>query len=727
MTPQAPRVTPRRAAAIVVTVVALAIGASADVSLTLTALGPYGSPLLENRAMALADVDGDGDNDVLVVNSNTNPNGNGNVVVMRNNGQGVLTQGNAYHTVSAGKKIVTADFNQDGKMDAAVCNFYSVSLFYGDGNGGLSHVGSFQLPVPPPPFPWFPSPPPPEHRDIAVADFNKDGYPDLAVSASNQVRVVFRSGNWYAWGSQLFAAFSTTGVAAGDVNGDGNADLLVSASGEGMRLFRGNGAGGFGGASVYGGSGSGDVELGDVNGDGTLDAVVIGANLLQVHTNDGAGNFASAATNNAIATGWAGSLAVADVTGDNAAEILVASGGLNIFSFGNGTLTHVAPSPLGPNAAYVAAGQIKNGGLNDIVTGLPGWGMTVFASAGDDVEPEIGSVSDITVEATGPNGAIASYSEPSATDDQDGDVDVSCSPASAAQFALGETTVTCTASDAAGNEASASFKVNVVDSTEPDLTLPADVTAELTGPAGAAVSYSAPSAFDLVGVTSGPSCDHASGSTFPLGQTTVACSAADAAGNEASGSFTVTVVDTMPPALSLPPDVTASQNACGGTAVSLGAASATDASGAVTITSDAPPLYPLGTTLVTFTATDGSGNASSGEVRITVNDTTAPSIDSATPSQSIIWPPTNQMVSIDVAWSITDCDQSASCSIQSVSVNEAAAGDWTIVDADTVQLRAKRLGKGAGRVYTVTIRCVDASGNESTRGVDVTVPHDRRR
>lgn len=225
----------------------------------------------------------------------------------------------------------------------------------------------------------------------------------------------------------------------------------------------------------------------------------------------------------------------------------------------------------------------------------------------------------------------------------------------------------------------------------------------------------------------GPSCDRASGSTFPPGETTVTCTASDAAGNEASGSFTVTVVDTTPPALSLPPDVTASQNACGGTAVSLGAASATDASGAVTIASDAPALYLLGTTIVTFTATDGSGNSSSGGVSVTVNDTTAPSIDSAAPSQSIIWPPNGQMVSIDVSWSISDCDQGASCSIQSVGVNEPAAGDWAIVDADTVQLRAKRLGKGSGRIYTITIRCVDAAGNESTRGVDVTVPHDQRK
>lgn len=724
MTPQARSVMPRRAAAILATVVVLAIGASADVSLTLTALGPYGSPMLENRAMALADMDGDGDNDVLVVNSSTSPFSSGNVVVMRNDGQGVLTQGNAYGTVNAGKKIVAADFNQDGKMDAAVCNFASISLFYGDGNAGLSHVGSFTLPTPPPPFPWFPSPPPPGTSDIAVADFNKDGYPDLAVAGVNgHTRVVFRSGSWYAWGGSLSGPFTATGIAAGDVNGDGNADIVVSASSQGMVRYLGNGSGGFGGPANYGGAGAQDVELGDINGDGKLDAVVIGDSFVQAHTNDGAGNFTSAATNNSVG-GFRGALEIIDVTGDNTAEILVTN---NIFKLSGSTLSHISPSPLPTAAWFVAAGQIKNGGLNDIVTGLPGWGMTVYINGADTDPPVIDAVADVTAEATSSDGATVTYTAPSATDNEDATITVNCSPASGSQFGLGETTVTCSASDAAGNDATTTFKVNVVDTTEPDLTLPADITAELTGPSGAAVTFADPTAFDLVGVTSGPSCDHASGSTFPLGETTVTCSASDAAGNEASGSFTVTVADTIAPSLSLPPDVTASQNACGGTAVSLGAASATDASGAVTITHNAPALYPLGTTIVTFTATDGSGNASSGEVSVTVNDTSAPSIDSAAPSQSIIWPPNNQMVSIDVSWSISDCDQNASCSIQSVSANEPAAGDFVIVDADTVQLRAKRLGKGSGRIYTIGIRCVDAAGNVSTRSVEVLVPHDQRK
>jgi hypothetical protein len=86
------------------------------------------------------------------------------------------------------------------------------------------------------------------------------------------------------------------------------------------------------------------------------------------------------------------------------------------------------------------------------------------------------------------------------------------------------------------------------DTTPPVLTLPGNLVAEATGPSGAVVTFSA-SATDetdgAVAVTLNP----ASGSTFPLGTTTVNASAKDAAGNTATGSFTVTVQDTTAPVI----------------------------------------------------------------------------------------------------------------------------------------------------------------------------------
>jgi HYR domain/Bacterial Ig-like domain/FG-GAP-like repeat len=83
------------------------------------------------------------------------------------------------------------------------------------------------------------------------------------------------------------------------------------------------------------------------------------------------------------------------------------------------------------------------------------------------------------------------------------------------------------------------------DTTAPQLNLPADITVQATGPAGAQVSWQAPTATDESPANPQVSCDADSGDTFPIGTTTVNCSATDAAGNVASGSFHVTVQDTV--------------------------------------------------------------------------------------------------------------------------------------------------------------------------------------
>ncbi|MBZ5560498.1 MAG: Ig-like domain repeat protein [Acidobacteriia bacterium] len=90
----------------------------------------------------------------------------------------------------------------------------------------------------------------------------------------------------------------------------------------------------------------------------------------------------------------------------------------------------------------------------------------------------------------------------------------------------------------------------IADATPPVLTAaPADITAEATSPSGAIVTYTPPTATDAVDGPVPVTCVPASGSTFPLGATTVVCSATDAGGNTASESFTVTVVDTTPPVI----------------------------------------------------------------------------------------------------------------------------------------------------------------------------------
>ena len=102
------------------------------------------------------------------------------------------------------------------------------------------------------------------------------------------------------------------------------------------------------------------------------------------------------------------------------------------------------------------------------------------------------------VEAAGPGGANVSYTPPPATDAVDGLIAVACAPASGHAFHLGHTTVSCTAVNTAHNFARSSFDVLVHDTIAPTMQAHADLVAEASGPGGATVSYTAPSASDAV-------------------------------------------------------------------------------------------------------------------------------------------------------------------------------------------------------------------------------------
>jgi hypothetical protein len=89
-----------------------------------------------------------------------------------------------------------------------------------------------------------------------------------------------------------------------------------------------------------------------------------------------------------------------------------------------------------------------------------------FSFLKDNVAPDIEGPDDMTLEATSAAGAVATYTV-TATDDKDGAVPVTVTPASGSTFPLGTTTVHATASDSTGNTASTTFNVTVVDTTSP--------------------------------------------------------------------------------------------------------------------------------------------------------------------------------------------------------------------------------------------------------------------
>ncbi|MFL5756375.1 MAG: HYR domain-containing protein [Chloroflexota bacterium] len=271
-------------------------------------------------------------------------------------------------------------------------------------------------------------------------------------------------------------------------------------------------------------------------------------------------------------------------------------------------------------------------------------GVLVLASlipAGAHSAPPPLRISDPTVEATGPDGANATY-EVKAFDPNSGNpLAATCDPPAGAagsgdfsvtgHFPLGQTTVTCNTTTEDQTPVQATGTVTVRDTTPPAVTAPANVTTSTDNPGGTAVTYGAATASDIVDGSLTPTCSPASGSTFPVGTTTVTCTATDSHGNTGSASFTVTVSleDTVPPVVTVPADFTVQTGSAAGTTVTFSASATDDRDGALTPTCSpaSGSTFPVGTTQVTCTATDSHGNTGSASFNVTVvADTTPPVI-----------------------------------------------------------------------------------------------------
>ena len=117
-------------------------------------------------------------------------------------------------------------------------------------------------------------------------------------------------------------------------------------------------------------------------------------------------------------------------------------------------------------------------------------------------------------------------------------------PSLDAPYPVGTTTITWTAKDADGNTSTATQTVTVIDNEAPvwDATASSVRQANATSPSGASVTLDNLAVNDNVAVTS-VSCEPASGSFFPVGNSNALCTASDAAGNTSSKVFLVTVVN----------------------------------------------------------------------------------------------------------------------------------------------------------------------------------------
>ena len=195
------------------------------------------------------------------------------------------------------------------------------------------------------------------------------------------------------------------------------------------------------------------------------------------------------------------------------------------------------------------------------------------------------------------------------------------------------------------------------------------------------------------------------GNLFPCGVTIVSYVASDDAGNTATATQSITVIDNTPPVISAPPSVVVrTSDQLGQCTASVATnATATDNSGFVTISVTGAPagnVFPLGTTTVTYTATDAAGNIATATQTVTLVDDTRPTITA----------PANV---IRAASGITTL------------VTDAELGTATAAD-NCPGVTIARSGVPAGNLFphgttTITYTATDASGNTASATQTVTV------
>jgi hypothetical protein len=185
-------------------------------------------------------------------------------------------------------------------------------------------------------------------------------------------------------------------------------------------------------------------------------------------------------------------------------------------------------------------------------------------------------------------------------------------------------------------------------------------------------------------------------------------------------------------------------------AVTFASPTASDACSLPVAVSTSPAsgsVFSLGTTTVVGTAADAALNSASCPFTVTVVDNEPPTVTGFAVSPAVLWPPNHRMVDVAVDYRLADNCGATSCSL-AVSSNEPdrvvghkrhgdqdgdfdgddddTFPDWQVVDLHHVRLRAERLDRGRGRVYTLALTCTDTAGGHTVRTGTVTVPRKKR-
>ena len=456
--------------------------------------------------------------------------------------------------------------------------------------------------------------------------------------------------------------------------------------------------------------------------------------------------------------------------------VQLSGGGVNS-TLGVGTITTATPLPAGASVnLHLLFGVQQHGNYHVSIVietetagsiGQDEWELRGNTQTGGDTEggcntpPVANAGADQTIECGGGLTSVALDGTASSDADLDtltyewreGATVLGTTATLSTSLAFGPHTITLKVTDPSGDFSEDTVSVNIVDTTDPMITAPSNVSVN-TGPSASSCGAFISDA-TLGSATASDGCSASvtvtrtgvpAGNNFPVGTTIVTYTADDGHGHTKNAYQSVTVTDNTLPVITTPANIVANApaNSCS-VNVNPGTATATDNCPGVTVSgvrSDSQPLnapYPVGTTTITWTANDVHGNSASGTQTVKVNDVTPPTIVLTTNAISLGSPNHSyQTLTIAnlVASASDGCDPSVD--INDVVISQATSdeaedapgggdgntsNDIVIApDCKSLQLRAERQGGGDGRVYKITLKVKDSSGNVATAVRTVFVP-----
>lgn len=286
---------------------------------------PAETSTIDPQSIAAGDFNADGNLDLAIANGYTI----GRITILLGDGSGNFAPavGSPVSAGSVPDTVMVEDFNLDGKLDLVTANLRSndVTVLLGNGMGGFSSPIS--------------SPAGNAPRSLAVADFNRDGKIDLAVTNEDSQNVTILLGNGaggftQASGSPIALDDIPNVVAVADFNRDGNPDFAITSrdstfSNSKLRIMLGNGSGGFipaTGSPLATAGYLSFVATGDFNMDSIPDLAVANYSVGEVTIllGDGTGSFIQAAGSpiNGF-TDFPAAVAVGEFNRDNKPDLAV--------------------------------------------------------------------------------------------------------------------------------------------------------------------------------------------------------------------------------------------------------------------------------------------------------------------------------------------------------------------------------------------------------------------